>query len=89
MSSTAFGISAEDVETVLCLNRMQLPKLKVSSTAAAERIFDDFDSETFHRIEQAALNSGVDLDIQTEGAYGEIRAVVLELFANGMPDWNQ
>jgi len=38
----------------------------------AERIFNDFDDEDFAQIEKAALNSGTNLDEQTEGAYEEI-----------------
>lgn len=74
----AFGISEEDVANVLrhaagstCLQ----PGESVEN--AAERILNCLDDEDLGRIERAALR-GDDLDEQTESAYGEIRALLVE-----------
>lgn len=64
----AWETTVEDVETVL--KQMGLDEVK------AEEIHDQLDCEDVAR---AALDSGVEMEEQTEGAYAEIKRQINEL----------
>lgn len=77
--SMAFGITEEDLTYVLRQNAMHVANSKgVSFDAMGEQIFNDWSDTEFGRIEKAALDGGVEMDDQTEAAYGEIRAILVE-----------
>jgi len=74
----AFGIGAEDIRNVLADNKHKLLNRNSNLSANAEDIFDNMDDATLDRIAKAALNSGTEMDEQTEGAYDEIKKVLIE-----------
>ena len=73
----AFGISEEDTATVLAQNAANI---KDRNGRSVQDIADtiQFSPDELDRIEQAALDSGVDMDVQTDGAYAEIKAILIE-----------
>ena len=77
MTCTAFQITNEDIENVLRNYSLRVTDTQGKSfeTMAAELI-GEIDCE---RIEKAALMSGSDLDEQTQGAYDEIKKILVEL----------
>lgn len=75
--NTAFQISEDDITTIL-----RRESLRVADTQG--RSFDDMASDLFEeidhdRIEKAALNSGTELDDQTDGAHAEIKVILAEM----------
>lgn len=75
-----FGISEEDIETVLrrCSDRIQAPHLKAGKadlTAIVDQAFEDLDHET---IEAAALRHSNTLSEQTDAALAEIERQLVE-----------
>lgn len=77
---TAFGISEDDIETVLRQNATQVASSGgIPFEQMAEHIFSEWAGGVEHgRIEDAALNGGVDMDEQTDAAHAEIRAILVE-----------
>ena len=77
--SNAFEVTAEDVLNVLEANTVQVIDSKGKPfDVMAEEIFGDWSALETDRIARAALDSGVDLDIQTTGAYDKIRTILAE-----------
>lgn len=77
MACTAFQITEEDIENVLRGYALRVTNTQGKSfeTMASELI-----NEIDHaRVEKAALNSGCDLDVQTIGAYDEIKQILVEI----------
>ena len=77
MIGMAFGITADDVENVLHSYALSVTNTSRKSfeTMAAELI-----EEIDHgRVEKAALESGCDFEEQTQGAYDEIKAILVEI----------
>lgn len=77
MACTAFAITEEDIENVLQAYSLRVTDTQGKSfeTMAAELL-----GEIDHaRVEQAALDSGVDFGEQTTGAYGEIKNILVEI----------
>lgn len=76
---TAFGITPLDIETVL-QNNAKL--IEANHTGDFEELsnalFDKFTPEDFGRVERAALDSGIEMDEQTDGAHEEIRIILIE-----------
>lgn len=79
MNTTAFGITAEDVCTVLELSADNVVDANARTVEMiAEDLFNELAASEFGRIEEAALNSGVELAEQLDGAYAEIRVILVE-----------
>lgn len=77
MVCTAFQITEDDIENVLHAYSLRVTNThgKSFETMASELI-----SEIDHgRVEKAALNSGTELDVQTNGAYEEIKDILVEI----------
>lgn len=75
---SAFEVTAEDIENVLRQNAVQVANSEGKPfDVMAEEIHGVWDDE-FDRVAKAALDSGVELDEQTDGAYGEIRSILVE-----------
>ncbi len=74
---TAFQVTEEDIENVLQQYSLRVTDTQGKSfeTMAAELI-DEIDHG---RIEKAALKSGTELDVQTQGAFDEIKQILVEL----------
>ncbi len=72
----AFEVTPGDIENVLRNNKEILRTTNgMPLDAFAELLMDEIDHD---RIERAALDSGDDLDVQTEGAYSEIKEILIE-----------
>jgi len=70
----AFEITVEDVETVLETHfKSEIKGFNIHEVAKS--IFEYIDTDA---VEQAALNSGVDMDDQIDGALEEIRSQIVE-----------
>lgn len=77
--STAFGISEEDITNVLRQNAVHVANTKgLSFAALGEHLYCDWTNVELARVAKAALNGGVELDQQTNAAYGEIRTILVE-----------
>lgn len=77
--TTAFGISEEDIENVLLANAVKVANSGGKDfEAMAQEIYNEFDDEDFDRVAKAALDSGTEMDEQTDGAYAEIRLILVE-----------
>lgn len=77
MTCTAFQITEEDIENVLRNYSLRVTDTQGKSfETMAAVLIDEIDHA---RVEKAALNSGCDLDEQTQGAYDEIKKVLVEL----------
>lgn len=81
----AFGISEDDVATVLCANVAFLSSQNASAPGAlAGKVFDQFDQANHDRVAAAALEATLtgdaddDLSAQTDQAHKEIRAILVE-----------
>lgn len=76
---TAFEISEIDVEVVLRAHRERIVSPMVRSfDALAQSVYGELTDEDFGRIEKAALDSGTDMDEQTDGAHDELRTILSE-----------
>lgn len=77
MTCTAFQITEEDIENVLHDYSLRVTDTRGKSfeKMAAELI----DEINCARVEKAALDSGCDLDEQTQGAYDEIKKILVEM----------
>jgi hypothetical protein len=77
MTCTAFQVTEEDIENVLRNYSLRVMDTQGQSfeTMAAELI-NEIDCG---RVEKAALASGGDLDVQTQGAYDEIKNILVEI----------
>lgn len=76
---TAFGITPLDIETVLQRNaQIIVANHAVDFEELSIALFDEFTPEDFGRVEQAALDSGIEMDEQTDGAHEEIRTILTE-----------
>lgn len=79
MTNMAFAITNEDIENVLRNNWAKVANTDGKTfEAMAEDVFADFGDEDLARIENAALDSGTELDDQTDGAYAEIEKILIE-----------
>ena len=77
--SNAFEVTSEDVLNVLEANAVNVANTEGKPfDVMAEEIFAGFTGSETDRIARAALDSGVDLDAQTSGAYDEIRGILIE-----------
>ncbi len=77
MTGTAFGISEEDIESVLRAYSQRVVDTKGRSfEAMAEELIDEIDHA---RVEKAALRSEGDLEDQIKAAFDEIKAILVEL----------
>lgn len=77
MASTAYQITAEDIENVLRSYSLRVVDTQGKSfEAMAAELIDEIDCE---RVEKVALNSGCDIDDQTQGAYDEIHRILVEI----------
>lgn len=77
--SMAFGITEEDITTVLRQNAAQVAKSNgVPFDIMGEQIFNDWTDLEFDRVAKAALDGGVEMDDQVEAAYAEIRDILVE-----------
>lgn len=77
--SMAFGITEDDIESVLHANVLRVANSNGKNFAAmASEIYGEFDEADFDRVAQAALDSGVEMDEQTEAAYAEIAVILME-----------
>ncbi len=75
----AFGINEEDITTVLRQNAAQVANTNgVPFDVLGEQLFNDWTDLESYRVAKAALEGGLDLDEQTEAAYMEIRAILVE-----------
>jgi hypothetical protein len=76
----AFEITTADIENVLSQNATQVANTEGNTfEAMAESIHDDWaGGGAFDRIEIAALDGGTEMDKQTDAAYAEIRAILVE-----------
>lgn len=74
----AFGITEDDVSNVLRANSKALLDSTRDLDKYASQIFDELTGEDLDRVAQAALDSGVELDEQTDGAYTEMRTLLTE-----------
>lgn len=77
MTYAAFQVTEDDIENVLrnCSLRVADTQGKSFETMA-EELIGEIDCA---RVEKVALMSGCDLDEQTQGAYGEIKKILVEL----------
>lgn len=80
MPAIGFGISEDDIETVLRQNSAQVVNSqRLSFEALAALIFDEWSGGIEHdQIEAAALDGGLTMDEQTTAAYAEIRQILVE-----------
>lgn len=77
--SMAFGITEEDITTVLRQNAVQVANSNgVPFDIMGEQIFNDWTDLEFDRVAKAALDGGVEMDDQVEAAYAEIRDILVE-----------
>lgn len=77
--SMAFGITEEDIATVLRQNAAQVANSNgVPFDIMGEQIFNDWTDLEFDRVAKAALDGGVEMDDQVEAAYAEIRDILIE-----------
>lgn len=75
--NTAFGITEEDFVTVLENHQNRIinqPEQNIGELAT--RLFSEFFE--FERVEKAALDSGIEMDEQINGAYAEIATIFEE-----------
>lgn len=73
----AFQITEEDVENVLSAYGLRVVDSKGKSfEALAAELVGEIDCA---RVEEAALNSGVTLEEQTQGAFEEIKDILVEM----------
>ena len=76
VKGTAFQISEEDIENVL---HEYWARVSNSRGQSFEQMASELFNEIDHgRVEKAALDSGIDLDVQTNGALKEIKAILVE-----------
>lgn len=78
--SMAFGITEEDICTVLLKNVSQVANSDGKSFEdMADAIFNNWcGGVEFDRIAGAALDGGTEMNDQTEAAHAEIREILLE-----------
>lgn len=77
MAQTAFAITPDDVESVLHSHTHRIINARgLSIDALAVNVFDEVDAA---RVEKAALDSSTNFDDQVNGAYGEIKDILVEL----------
>ena len=77
--SNAFEVTSEDVFNVLLANSVKVTNSEGKPfDVMAEEILSGWNETETDRVAKAALNSGVDLDAQTDGAHEEIRAILIE-----------
>lgn len=77
MTCTAFQVTEEDIENVLRNYSLRVADTQGKSfETMAEELIDEIDCA---RVEKAALMSGCDLNDQTQGAYDEIKKILVEL----------
>lgn len=77
--SMAFGITEEDITTVLRQNAVQVANSNGDPfDIMGEQIFNDWTDLEFDRVAKAALDGGVEMDDQVEAAYAEIRDILVE-----------
>lgn len=78
--NTGFEISTLDIETVLRQNATSVANADGKSFAGmSEHIFNEWIGDVqFGRIADAAMATGTDMDTQTEGAFAEIRIILVE-----------
>ncbi|MYM92646.1 hypothetical protein [Duganella vulcania] len=77
MISTAFQVTEIDIENVLRDYSLRVTDTQGKSfEMMAAEVLDEIDSE---RVEKAALDSGCDLDEQTQGAHDEIHKILVEI----------
>lgn len=75
----AFGITEDDVATVLCANEEMLSRRGNRTLEEyADEIFGDLEADDFDRIAKAALDASVELDEQTIAAHEELRCILVE-----------
>lgn len=76
---TAFEVTEDDIENVLRRHAVKVANTQGKSFALmANELYADLADVDFGRIERAALNAGVELSVQTEGAYAEIRDLLVD-----------
>jgi hypothetical protein len=72
----AFGITEEDVETVLRANRDKIVDTQVTSfERIASSVFGGIDAG---RVAVAALKGGTEIEEQTDAAHKEIQKILVE-----------
>lgn len=77
--STAFGITEDDITTVLRQNAAQVANTNGQKfEVMAEQLHNDWTDVEFDRIADAALDGGLEMDEQTDAAHAEIRAILVE-----------
>ncbi|NVL49887.1 hypothetical protein F2S72_09055 [Pseudomonas syringae pv. actinidiae] len=77
MTSTAFAITADDVESVLHDHTRRIINSRgLSIDALAAEVFGEIDEA---RVEKAALNTSTNFDEQVSGAYSEIKDILVEI----------
>lgn len=77
--ATAFGITEEDITNVLRDNALHVVNTNgVSFATMGEQLYCDWTNVELARVAKAALRGGVEMDEQTQAAYGEIRAILVE-----------
>lgn len=87
MPNTAFQITEDDIENVLRSYSLRVTNTDGKSfTQMAEDLLVEIDAD---RVEKAALNASNDLEGQAQGAFDEIKDIlvemgVLELEVNGL-----
>lgn len=77
--SQAFGITEEDLETVLCSNALQVANSDGKSFEdMSTEFFSSWPSKYHDRVASAALDASCDIEGQTEAAHAEIRLIFVE-----------
>lgn len=75
----AFEVTQDDIENVLRQNSHRVANSKgIPFETLAEDLFDALTPEDLDRIAGAALDMGDDLEEQTDGAYEEIRLLLVQ-----------
>lgn len=79
MRNMAFGITEDDIQTVLSNNAVFVANSEGRSfEQMAEVLLNGWGGDELDRIENAALDGGIDMDEQTDAAHAEIRAILVE-----------
>lgn len=81
MTFAAFEITQEDVENVLRNHLENVVNPEGEPLEAVAKALFDQSAIDFARVEKAALDSSCDLDEQTQGAYDEIKDILVEIGA--------
>jgi hypothetical protein len=77
MATTAFQITEDDIENVLRSYSLRVSNTQGKSfSEMAAELIDEIDHD---RVEMSALNSSTELEQQTQGAYEEIKNILVEI----------